>query len=51
MGIEDKYLKLVHQYNMFCSLVFFTVLRLPQPDLTESFDGCLLVLPYDTCHD
>ncbi|KAF8549404.1 hypothetical protein OG21DRAFT_590866 [Imleria badia] len=51
LGIEDKHVK-IHQSKLMGSLVFSTMLALPQPELMESFDGCPFVkLPHDTFHD
>lgn len=51
LGVEDKYLR-VHRAKLMGSLVFSTMLGLPQPEPTEIFDGCPLVrLPHDTLHN
>lgn len=51
LGVEDKYLK-VHRTRLMGSLVFSTMLGLPQPELTETLGDCPLVrLPHDTLHD
>lgn len=51
LGLENKYLKL-HQDKLMGSSVFSTMLELPQPELTESFDGCPFVkLSDDALHD
>jgi hypothetical protein len=51
LGVDCKYFK-VHRNKLMCSLVFATMLELPQPELVESVEGCPLVkLHEDTIYD
>ncbi|KAF9235009.1 hypothetical protein BU15DRAFT_51921 [Melanogaster broomeanus] len=51
LGVDCKYFK-VHRNKMVYSLVFATMLELPQPELVERAEGCPLVrLHGDTIHD
>jgi len=47
----EQYMFKIHQNVLQCSVIFFDMLRIPQPDVIDRVDGCPLVQLTDSAQD